>query len=386
MRTNTDQTSLFGRAHLSDALRAQSGNVAKRVQLIAESVIRARLDAELVDELAEELKIVPLALNRSAARMTREDIQVDVRGDPRRDIFDQGRPILIPGIKVVVSVPFSGDRELWHLQPNSIQLSGPKGTIHPTSGSDGGELDLAFKQPADEPIEQIKAELDRRLNDIEFFLNSQARDLEGYGSQLRSQVASALADRRSRLTKHDGLSSLLGIPEVKTSESPTQNVAPSAKPKATTGPRPAAPAETPQTWDVFVSHASEDKESFVRPLVEALRASGLTVWFDEATLKVGDGLRRSIEKGLARSQYGIVVISKAFLAKEWPQRELDGLVAREEDGTKVVLPVWHEITALEVRSCSPMLADRLAVPSSRGVQTVVQELLQVIRPAEFTDA
>lgn len=379
MRTNTDQTSLFARAHLSDALRAQSANIAKRIQLISESVIRARPDAEMVEELAEELQIVPLVLNRAGAKMVREEIQIDVRDDPRRDIFDQGRPILIPGIKVVVSVPFTGDKELWHLQPSSFQLSGPKGTIHPNPGSDSGELDLAFKQPSDEPLDQIKAALDRRLNDIEFFLNSQARDLEGYGSQLRSQIASAIADRRSRLTKHDSLSALLGIPEVQRPGGPTQSTAPSAS-KTVSGAIRAAASEAPQSWDVFVSHASEDKESFVRPLVDALRESGLTVWYDEATLRVGDGLRRSIEKGLAKSQYGVVVISKAFIAKEWPQRELDGLVSKEEDGTKVVLPVWHDITAQEVRSRSPMLADRLAVPSSRGVKAVVQELLQVIRP------
>lgn len=380
MRTNTDQTSLFARAHLSDALRAHSANIAKRVQLISESVIRARPDAEIVEELAEELQIVPLVLNRAGAKMAREEVQIDVRGDRRRDIFNQGRPILIPGIKVVVSVPFTGDKELWHLQPSSFQLSGPTGTIHPNPGSDGGEIDLAFKQPSDEPLDQIKAALDRRLNDIEFFLNSQARDLEGYGSQLRSQIASAIADRRSRLTKHDSLSSLLGIPEVQRPGGAIDTAAPSTR-DAVSGTIHAAASEAPQTWDVFVSHATEDKESFVRPLVDALRASGLTVWYDEATLRVGDGLRRSIEKGLAKSQYGVVVISKAFLAKEWPQRELDGLVSREEDGTKVVLPVWHDITAHEVRSRSPMLADRLAVPSSRGIKAVVQELLQVIRPA-----
>lgn len=319
-------------------------------------------------------------MDRAGARMAREEIQIDVRGDPRRDIFDQGRPVLIPGIKVVVSVPFSGDNELWYLQPSSFQLSAPKGTVHLNSGDGGGELDLAFKQPADEPLEQIKSAVDRRLNDIEFFIDSQARDLEGYGSQLRSHIASAIADRRSRLTKHDGLASLLGIPEVQNLGSLRGKIAPSVPKKTITGTTQPPSVEQQQTWDVFVSHASEDKQSFVRPLVEALKANGLTVWFDEATLKVGDGLRRSIERGLARSQYGIVVISKAFLSKEWPQRELDGLVSREEDGTKVVLPVWHDITANEVRSRSPMLADRLAVPSSKGLQTVVKELLQVIRP------
>ncbi len=310
--------------------------------------------------------------------MKREEIEIDVRGDPRRAIFDRDRPVLIPGIKVVISVPFIGDKELWHLQPSSFQLSGPRGTIHLQPDREGGDLDIAFKQPADEPLDQIKTALDRRLNDIEFFIKSQCQDLAGYDSQLRNQIATAIADRRSRLTKHDDLSSLLGIPETQAVTSVLRTTMQGAQPKATSQPTSAGDT---QRWDVFVSHASEDKESFVRPLVEALRSHGLEVWFDEATLKVGDGLRRSIEKGLSKSQYGVVVISKAFLSKEWPQRELDGLVSREDDGIKVVLPVWHEITASEVRMSSPMLADRLAVPSSKGIPAVVQELLQVIRPA-----
>ncbi len=79
MRTNTDQTSLFTRAHLSDALRAHSANIPKRVQLIAESVIRARPDEELIDELTPELLIVPLSLDRAGAKMAREEIEIDVR-------------------------------------------------------------------------------------------------------------------------------------------------------------------------------------------------------------------------------------------------------------------------------------------------------------------
>jgi hypothetical protein len=76
-------------------------------------------------------------------------------------------------------------------------------------------------------------------------------------------------------------------------------------------------------WDVFISHASEDKEDFVRPLAESLRRSGLLVWYDDFTLKVGDSLRRSIDQGLAKSRHGIVVISPNFLKKDWPQKELD---------------------------------------------------------------
>jgi len=128
-------------------------------------------------------------------------------------------------------------------------------------------------------------------------------------------------------------------------------------------------------WDVFISHASEDKEKFVRPLAEGLRGSGLKVWYDEFELKVGDSLRRSIDRGLAHSRYGIVVISPDFLRKEWPQKELDGLAALEVDGRKVILPVWHEIRADDVRKHSPTLADRVATSSGKGLNQVVSDLL-----------
>lgn len=139
------------------------------------------------------------------------------------------------------------------------------------------------------------------------------------------------------------------------------------------------PQETLRTeWDVFICHASEDKDDFVRPLAEALVQRGLRVWYDEFTMRVGDRLRQSIDRGLAGSTYGIIVISPNFLAKNWPQWELDGLVALEVEGRKVILPVWHNIDAEGVRQHSPMLADRMAVSSRHGLDHVVNELLKAI--------
>jgi TIR domain len=132
-------------------------------------------------------------------------------------------------------------------------------------------------------------------------------------------------------------------------------------------------------WDVFISHASEDKEGFARPLAEGLTKRGLKVWFDEFTLTVGDSLRRSIDRGLAQSRFGVVVISPDFLRKEWPQKELDGLVAREVDGVKVILPVWHRIRAKEIRAYSPTLADRVAASSDKGLDQFIAELIRAIR-------
>lgn len=135
---------------------------------------------------------------------------------------------------------------------------------------------------------------------------------------------------------------------------------------------------SPDEWDVFISHASEDKETIARPLAKALEAQGLSVWFDEFTLLVGDRLRRSIDRGLANSRYGIVILSPMFFAKEWPQRELDGLVQREERGEKVILPVWHNVAAEQIRAYSLILADRVGVSSRRGLDHVVAELLRAM--------
>ena len=79
---------------------------------------------------------------------------------------------------------------------------------------------------------------------------------------------------------------------------------------------PQAPVIDPPTreqYDFFICHASEDKDGFVRRLAELLEAKGASVWYDEFTLNVGDSLRREIDRGLAGSRFGVVVLSESFL-------------------------------------------------------------------------
>jgi hypothetical protein len=136
-------------------------------------------------------------------------------------------------------------------------------------------------------------------------------------------------------------------------------------------------------WDIFISHAWEDKEEIARPLAEALTAEGLHVWYDEFELTVGDSLGRSIDRGLNDSRYGVVILSPHFFAKEWPQKELDGLSAREIQSVKVILPVWHNVTYDDVLKFSPKLADRLAVRTDKGLAEVVRQLLRACpKPAQ----
>ena len=134
-----------------------------------------------------------------------------------------------------------------------------------------------------------------------------------------------------------------------------------------------------ENYDFFISHASEDKDSFVRNLAEELQIRGARVWYDEFTLQVGDSLRRQIDKGLKNSRFGVVVLSKHFFMKEWAQKELDGLSSLEVSGDTRILPIWHEISKDEIVRHSPMLSDKIALNTSlNSTEEIADKLFKLI--------
>ncbi|MCC4860129.1 molecular chaperone Tir [Vibrio lentus] len=135
-----------------------------------------------------------------------------------------------------------------------------------------------------------------------------------------------------------------------------------------------------ETHDVFISHASEDKDNFVRPLANALIAEGLNVWYDEMTLRIGDSLRQKIDKGLVNSKVGLVVLSPSFIKKGWTNYELDGIVTRTVSGEQVLLPIWHEITKQQVVDFSPSIADKVArSTATHTIEEIAKEIAELIK-------
>ena len=133
---------------------------------------------------------------------------------------------------------------------------------------------------------------------------------------------------------------------------------------------------THRDYDIFISHATEDKERFVRPLADALVSRGLRVWYDEFEIRIGDSLRGKIDDGLANSRFGLVIISRYFFQKEWPRYELDGLIAQQMTGRQMILPVWHDITKEEVLEFSPSLANIAAADSQRqSIDQIADEIV-----------
>ena len=117
-------------------------------------------------------------------------------------------------------------------------------------------------------------------------------------------------------------------------------------------------------YHLFLSYASEDKE-FVDDLLHKLPWLNLKVWYDDTELKVGDSIRRSIDRGIVHSRYGVVILSPSYLAKKWTQYELDGLLAREGIDYKVLLPVWYNLKTRDLLKVSPTLAQRLALDAGK---------------------
>lgn len=134
-----------------------------------------------------------------------------------------------------------------------------------------------------------------------------------------------------------------------------------------------------QTWDVFISHASEDKDAVARPLRDALTRRGVTVWLDEAQMRIGNSLRRKIDEGIRSSRFGVVVLSEAFFEKGWTNHELDGLVTRTVAGEQSLLPIWHDLTAEQVRAYSPSLADKVALSTDQNsIDDIAQQIADVV--------
>jgi hypothetical protein len=131
--------------------------------------------------------------------------------------------------------------------------------------------------------------------------------------------------------------------------------------------------------DAFISHASEDKAGFVRPLADGLITRGLSIWYDEYSLRLGDSLTQCINNGLASSRYAVLVLSPAFFQKQWTTHEMNGITQNQVAGICRILPIWHGVSAEEVRRFAAPLADLVAVDSSKGIEHVIEKIVEGIR-------
>lgn len=344
-------------SHFFDALR-------RELQQAVDSASREQLDAQ--EKLSEELKrrffIEPLRLNFDHIYVSNREEQIPGEMHPRFDfLVDHMRGKSFPRQVITFHLPYTGTVDLFRCIPNPRVLSAPEVSV--TNNEIMFDV-IDFYGDSN----RVKHEADQVLNIIKKQALNLDSNVSDYNGGLLGQAVSLIQKRREQLQKHSDVIVSLGYPV----KSPTQTMIEGVQ-------KPLAiDFNTKYEWDVFISHASEDKDIFVRGLANEL-SKNLRVWYDEFTLKVGDSLRRSIDKGLARSRYGVVILSHNFFRKEWPQKELDALATMERYGRKVILPVWLDIDAAEIMRYSPLLADRVAAIASEGLEQVLNKLLLVLK-------
>lgn len=131
-------------------------------------------------------------------------------------------------------------------------------------------------------------------------------------------------------------------------------------------------------YDVFVSHAWEDKEDFVEEFIQELRDLEIRVWYDKSRIKWGDSMRAKIDEGLKKSRFGVAVLSPNYIAegKYWTKAELDGLFQMESVNGKTLLPIWHKLTKKEVMDYSPIIASKLAMNTASMTAKEIAEKLK----------
>lgn len=218
--------------------------------------------------------------------------------------------------------------------------------------------------------ERKHSDLEKKLAEIEKKIATAQTRYEKEQRHAQKRALDSIRSQSDKAAEQFRLNDAIGKPEVLRRNSDTKSGI-----EIPTDPSPDA--------DVFLSHASEDKDDIARPLKDALEARGLTVWFDEIRLKVGQSIRQEIEKGITHARFGVVILSSDFFAKQWTQAELDALFSKKmASGENLLLPIWHRVTRDEVQTHSPLLAGIMALNTSlMTIDQIAQNIVEVAGPS-----
>ena len=203
---------LFFEGDLRTTLEAHCAIIDQKVNAIPKARFLNTDDDKIVEHIISEMEVQPIELHKEAKVMEQQETQVDVSHRMEYAVFSNGRPIKAPGLRVTVSIPFTGDPMLWKLKPNRWQTTFPRGEVR-QPGTDGiGYLDITIEQPSNTAPETYKNILDSNLRSVRFYLEAQKEQIDQKSKELPGNVREAVTRRRERLKAHAGVIQALNIP------------------------------------------------------------------------------------------------------------------------------------------------------------------------------
>ena len=144
-------------------------------------------------------------------------------------------------------------------------------------------------------------------------------------------------------------------------------------------------------YDVFISHASSDKEEYVNNLKSSIDKLGVNVFYDKDTIQWGDEWKKKLLEGIKTAEFAIIVISEKFFGREWTEKELNDFLKRQNsNGQKIILPILHKISFDQLKEQYPSIADIQAIDSNKYscdqiALLFAKQLIQRIRTNNLDD-
>ncbi|MBI5192884.1 MAG: hypothetical protein HZA08_05520 [Nitrospirae bacterium] len=203
---------LFCEGDLDATLRNQFDKISAKIDAIPKDQLMATPEDDLVEYVYAQLEVEPILLHEESMEMEQHETKVDVSHYPYRNPFGDRGPIYVSGIRVVVSIPYTGDPNLWKLKPNRWQSVFPMADVRQPANDGIGHLDIVIEQPTDAAPEKIKQQLDSEIKCIRFYLESQKTQVEQFNTTAPENIRRSIHARKERLKTHDGIVDLLGIP------------------------------------------------------------------------------------------------------------------------------------------------------------------------------
>lgn len=227
---------LFVTHDLQQSLQNATQKMRQEVEGLDENRFLNTAPDDLKRYLAEKYSVNPISLRREEWYADHQDVQVDVRYDRSRWIDDTSRPVLVPGERIEVRVPFEGESELFYSRPNTMTSSPPRAVI------EKNEIVLRYDSPSDAPRD-VRPLVEQTLGEIEQYLGWQRSLIDAHNASLPGAAEQAIQQRRERLLAQSKRASSLGIPIRRRDDAPKTYAVPTVRRKAAPTLPPASAAQ-----------------------------------------------------------------------------------------------------------------------------------------------
>jgi len=365
---------LFAKYDIHSVIENRKAHMVEKYKILSDE---DALNEEVIKALKQQY-LLDIPVLRPTTEMWAEEgtTRIDARRLPNRIYFDTSRPIMEEVPEYIVHAPFDGDPRVFDIAPSAYNSRIAVGEVV------GQEVIL--RTALIMPEFNIQSEIDNQISQINWALRSLRESMAYFDQELEIAIRQAIQTRRRAIDSRAQSKATLNIPIRPAPRPPPVSIARPSPHSQAEQVRKQMKSAAQDKWDVFISHASEDKP-YVEQLVAGLGSAGVTVWLDSPVLRWGWSLREAIDEGLKKSRFVIVILSKAFLIKKkWTEYELSSAFALETVDDKRILPIWHGITLDDLKGYSPGLTDRLARESDKhSFSAIANELLILLnrRPA-----